>query len=244
MKRDHEIIYQDDHIIVVNKAAGLLTIPDRYQHDKRNLYTILLQQHKEVYIVHRIDKETSGMILFAKDAETHKTLSQAFENHKIKKNYLAIVSGVPIPKEARIETFLTKSENVRDKIIVFKKGKLSITDYKVLESYGTKYALVDVQILTGRTHQIRVHMKHISHPLMVDSKYGYAEEFKLSEIKKRKYNRSSDREERPLISRHTLHAHTLSFEHPSTGEYMTFEAPLPKDMKAVINQCRKVLGVE
>ena len=243
MKKDHEIVFEDDHIVVVNKSAGLLTIPDRYQHDKRNLSSLMIERYGEIFVVHRIDRETSGLIMFAKNAEAHKALSEAFGERKIHKTYLAIVQGTPTPLEDRIETFLVKSETERSKIIVFKKGKWSITDYKVLESYDRKYSLVEVIILTGRTHQIRVHMKHIGNPLLVDSKYNNKEEFKLSEIKRRKFRLGKDQEERPLITRHTLHAATLGFDHPITGEHMDFHIPLPKDMKAVVNQMRKVVGI-
>ncbi len=243
MKKDHEIIFEDDYLVVVNKSAGLLTIPDRYQHDKRNLSSLMIKAYEEIFVVHRIDRETSGLIIFAKDAQTHKSLSEAFEENKIDKTYLALVQGTPKPLENRIETFLVKSETERSKIIVFKKGKWSITDYKVLESYDKKYSLVEVKILTGRTHQIRVHMQHIGNPLLVDSKYSNKDEFKLSEIKKRKFRLQKNEEERPLITRHTLHAAKIGFTHPSTGERMDFEVPLPKDMKAVVNQMRKVIGV-
>ena len=243
MKKDHEIIFEDDYLVVINKSAGLLTIPDRYQHDKRNLSSLMIKAYGEIFVVHRIDRETSGLIIFAKDAQTHKSLSEAFEENKIDKTYLALVQGTPKPLENRIETFLVKSETERSKIIVFKKGKWSITDYKVLESYDKKYSLVEVKILTGRTHQIRVHMQHIGNPLLVDSKYSNKDEFKLSEIKKRKFRLQKNEEERPLITRHTLHAAKIGFTHPSTGERMDFEVPLPKDMKAVVNQMRKVIGV-
>lgn len=243
MKKDHEIVFEDDHIVVVNKAPGLLTIPDRYQHDKRNLSSLMIAKYGEIFVVHRIDRETSGLIMFAKNAEAHKVLSEAFEENKIDKTYLTILQGTPNPLEDRIETFLVKSETERSKIMVFKKGKWSVTDYKVLESYDRKYSLVEVKILTGRTHQIRVHMKHIGNPLLVDSKYSNKEEFKLSEIKRRKFRLKKDEIERPLITRHTLHAAQLGFDHPSTGERMNFEVPLPKDMKAVVNQMRKVVGI-
>ena len=243
MKKDHEIVFEDDHIVVVNKSAGLLTIPDRYQHDKRNLSSLMIERYGEIFVVHRIDRETSGLIMFAKNSEAHKELSEAFGERKIHKTYLAIVQGTPTPLEGRIETFLVKSETERSKIIVFKKGKWSITDYKVLESYDRKYSLVEVIILTGRTHQIRVHMKHIGNPLLVDCKYNNKEEFKLSEIKRRKFRLGKNQEERPLITRHTLHAATLGFDHPITGEHMDFHIPLPKDMKAVVNQMRKVVGI-
>lgn len=216
MKKDYDILYEDDYLVVAYKDAGLLTIPDRYQHDKRNLASIMRELYGEIFIVHRIDRDTSGIILFAKDPDTHKALSQAFEDHQVDKTYLAIVIGTPEPTEGRIENFLAKSETVRDKIVVFKRGKLAITDYKVLESYDKKYCLVEVKILTGRTHQIRVHMAHIGHPLLVDNKYGKADSFSLSEIKRKKYNRKNDIEEKPLISRHTLHAAEISFTHPIT----------------------------
>lgn len=244
MKKDHEIIYEDQQIVIVNKAAGLLTIPDRYQHDKRNLFAIIQNIYEQIYIVHRIDRETSGLVIFAKDADTHRLLSMAFEEGKIHKTYMAIVRGQPNPLKDRIETYLTQSETVKGKIIVFKKGKHSITEYEVLESYNKKYSLVKVNILTGRTHQIRVHMQYIGHPLLVDTKYGGAESFKLSEIKKRKFRLGKEQEERPLLDRHSLHAAGLSFDHPITGKNIELEVPVPKDMKAVIYQMRKILGQE
>ncbi|MDC1509019.1 pseudouridine synthase [Saprospiraceae bacterium] len=122
MKKDHEIVFEDDHIVVVNKSAGLLTIPDRYQHDKRNLSSLMIERYGEIFVVHRIDRETSGLIMFAKNSEAHKELSEAFGERKIHKTYLAIVQGTPTPLEGRIETFLVKSETERSKIIVFKKG--------------------------------------------------------------------------------------------------------------------------
>lgn len=242
MRRGYKILYQDDHLLVVNKAAGLLSIPDRYQHDKKNLQSLIKQKFGEAYLVHRIDRDTSGLMIFALNEEVHRELSLAFENRKVQKIYNALVLGVPNPPEGRIDTLITNSEAAKNKMIVYKKGKRSITDYRLIEHYGHRYSLLEINILTGRTHQIRVHMQHIGHPLMVDPLYGKASTFKLSEIKKRNYRLAKFEEEKPLLSRHTLHARRLSFIHPVTQQKLSVEADLPKDMKAVINQCRKILG--
>jgi 23S rRNA pseudouridine1911/1915/1917 synthase len=231
------ILYEDEYLIVVNKPAPFLTIPDRFNHDALNLSSLLKETYGDIFVVHRLDRETSGVILFAKNAEIHRTLSCAFENREVQKEYQAFVQGIPHEKEGEIHLSIDEHPSHKGTMIISKKGKDSVTKYSVAEEYG-KNALLNVFPLTGRTHQIRIHLKALGCPLMVDSVYGERSELYLSEIK-RGYRTGKDAEEKPFISRCTLHARSLSFTHPVHGTSMVVEAPLPKDLNALLNQLRK-----
>ena len=234
-----DIIHQDEAIVIVNKPPDFLTVPDRFAHKLPNLYNILQKKFGEIFIVHRIDKETSGIICFARTAESHKELCRQFEQREAEKIYWVLVQGILQEKEGIVDVKLAKNEHRPGTMTVAKKGKPSVTEYKVLEEFE-RYSLVEANIKTGRQHQIRVHFRHLGHPPAIDPIYSNKSEFFLSEIK-RKYTRAGrGKEERPLMSRTTLHAHTLCVTHPVTGEEMTFEAGLPKDFKAVLAQLRKL----
>ncbi|MCP4443382.1 MAG: RluA family pseudouridine synthase [Aureispira sp.] len=238
MKKNYDILFEDDHILVVNKHYNFLTIPDRFRPDLPNLYNELEKKYGKIFVVHRLDKGTSGTICFAKTAEAHKHISQQFESRSTKKLYWAVVDGCPMEKEGRIEATIARHPTKAGIMTIHRKGKPSITDYKVLDTFK-ECSLVEASILTGRTHQIRIHLKHIGHPLVVDKDYGKRDKLFLSEIKKRKFNLGKYEEERPLLSRAALHAANLTIKHPSTGKKMTFEAPMPKDLKALLNQLSK-----
>lgn len=236
MKQKPVIIYEDEHLVVVNKPANYLSIPDRYKPDLPNIQQFLKNKFGEIFTIHRLDRETSGIILFAKDAETHKALSLQFENRKVEKYYLAIVGGNVFEDEGKIDKPIAKHPS-NQRMIIAKQGKPSLSHYKVVEKFRG-YTLLEVQIMTGRTHQIRVHLQAIGYPLAVDPIYARKEAFYLSEIKGKKYRRI-DEEERPLVSRCTLHAQSLVIHHPKTGEAMRFEAEAPKDIRAMLKQLRK-----
>lgn len=238
MKTSLEIIFEDDSLIVVNKPAGLLSIPDRYDANKPNLYHILLADNEEIRIVHRLDRDTSGTICFAKTEEAHRTLSLQFEERSTEKLYLALVDGHPTPEIGSIDRPIARHPAKPGRMIVTNKGKEALTTYKVIESFKL-FSLVEVNIHTGRTHQIRVHFQAIGHPLTIDPMYGKREGFFLSEIKRKSYRLGKFEEERPLMSRTALHASQLTLQHPETGTKQTFEAPLPKDFQAVIKQLQK-----
>lgn len=240
MKLKPEIVFEDDYIVAINKAAGMLTIPDRFRSDIPNLYAQLSKTRPELYTVHRLDKYTSGGIIFAKSKEIHRTLSEAFMDRIPEKYYLAIVDGVPRVKTGEINQPLSESMTTRGKMLVHPRGKESKTSYEVVESF-IKFSHLKVKIHTGRLHQIRVHLAHIGHPLMVDSLYGNREEFYLSEIKGRKYHMKKGEEERPLITRQPLHSHKLILPHPHSGEQMTLEFEPPKDIRAALKQFKKIL---
>jgi 23S rRNA pseudouridine1911/1915/1917 synthase len=238
MKNQPIIIHQDDDIVIVNKPANYLSIPDRFKPDLPNIQHFLKTKFGQIYTVHRLDRETSGIMIFAKHDIAHKALSTQFENRIVEKIYLALTSGNIHNEEDIIEKAIGKHPAVSGKMIVTKKGKPSVSAYKVIERFK-HYTLVEVNIKTGRTHQIRVHLQAIGYPLAVDPLYAKKEAFFLSEVKGKKYKKQREVEERPLISRCTLHAQKLSFNHPSTDERLTFTTDAPKDFSALLKQLRK-----
>lgn len=232
------ILHQDQDIIVVNKPPHVLTVPDRYNPDLLNLYNFLENRYEEIFIVHRLDKETSGIVVFARNEAAHRHLSNAFQNRTVSKTYLALIDGQPFEKEAIIDLPIAESMSRRGTMVVNKKnGKPSQTKYRVVEEYK-HFSLVEIKLLTGRMHQIRVHFRFIGHPLMVDNVYNQRTEFFLSDVKKR-YNLKKDEVERAILSRLSLHAYSLQITHPSTGETVAFTAELPKDMGVVVKLLRK-----
>ncbi|MFK7771530.1 MAG: RluA family pseudouridine synthase [Saprospiraceae bacterium] len=239
MKNRPSIIFEDDDIIVLNKPAHYLTIPDRFVAERPNLTTFLKDRLEDVFVVHRLDKETSGVILFAKNAAAHRNLSMQFEARTVDKIYLALVEGTVHKEEGEINQPIANNMRDKGRMIIASRGKPSLTLYRVVERFKN-YTLVEANIKTGRTHQVRVHFERIGYPLAVDSLYGRKDAFLLSELKMKKYRRGKDVfEEKPLMSRTTLHAAKVTFNHPTTNESLTFEAELPKDFRAVLNQLRK-----
>ena len=232
-----EIIFENDHFIALNKAAGMLTIPDRHDETQVSLYRYLQNEYGKIFIVHRLDRDTSGLVLFAKTEETHKYLSQLFEQRKIEKIYLGIIHGSLEIKKGSINEPITDHPFQKGLMTVSKKGKASITDYLVLEDYNL-YSLVQFNIHSGRTHQIRVHMKFAGHPIICDSLYGDGKPVLLSSFKKKYKLSQHDEEEKPMISRLALHSHKLTFK-DLHGKNHSIETPLPKDMKALLQQLKK-----
>jgi RluA family pseudouridine synthase len=240
MKRKSlEIIYEDEYLLIVNKPAGLLSIADRYDKDKENLTGILKSTYDEIYIVHRLDFDTSGALIFAKDKETQRALSQMLEQQSILKYYLAVVKGKIENSPIHIDKPIGDDPRKKGKKCVSKSGKPSQSEVSVIETFSN-YAIVEVQILTGRTHQIRVHLASIGHSLLVDKLYGDQDAFYLSSLKSRKYKTNKTGIERPLLTRQSLHSHKLIFMHPMIdGKKIEIKAEMPKDMRAAINQLRK-----
>lgn len=238
-----DILHSDDHIVVVNKPANFLSIPDRYDPDIPNLTRMLGSRFGgEMFAVHRLDKPTSGAMVFARTAEAHKELNRQFQDREVDKIYHAIVEGQPpLDQEIEVDQPIARNPGQTGRMMVSNKGKYALSLFKPVEHFGRQFSLIAAQIFTGRTHQIRVHLAYIGFPIMVDPFYGKREEFKLSEIKRR-FNLQREQEERPLLSRVPLHASRLAFDHPESGERISFEAPLPKDMRAVLNQLRKLKG--
>ena len=230
------ILLEDDAVLVINKPAGLLVLPDRYDHGLFNLYDLLKETFGTIFVVHRIDRETSGIVLFAKTAEAHAQLNTAFEQRQVEKKYRAIVNGNSHTDGACIDLPIGENEHgVRKMKIDTKKGKEARTDYAVIERFNG-YTLIEAQPHTGRTHQIRVHLSAIGLPILADPLYGDGQGFFLSSIK-RNYQRKG--EEKPLLGRTALHALSLVFIHPVTSRNILVEAPIPRDMEAVLKALRK-----
>ena len=181
-KYNPEIVFENDLFVAVNKPAGLLSIPDREQ-TQTSLKDILLEKYGSIFTVHRLDRDTSGIIIFAKTEAAHKFFSLLFEGREIEKYYLGLVHGIPSPKKATIDAPIAEHGVQKGFYIVHQRGKPSVTDYEVLEENKT-FSLVQFQLHTGRTHQIRVHCKNMGHPLACDELYGDGKPVLLSSIKK------------------------------------------------------------
>jgi 23S rRNA pseudouridine1911/1915/1917 synthase len=234
-----DIIYEDDHIVLVHKPAGVLTIPDRFDSTKDNMLGLLQRRYERILTVHRLDRETSGLLLFARTEAAHRNLSIQFEKHTVDKFYYALLDGALHHDEGEIDKPIGDHPAVAGKMAVVAWGKPSLTFYRVIERFK-RFTLAEAQLKTGRTHQVRVHFASIGYPLAVDPLYGRRPAFYLSEVKGKAYKSGKfSEEERPLLGRTSLHAHRLRFDHPATGERMEFSAPLPKDFQAVLTQLRK-----
>ncbi len=235
----YEIIFENEDFVAVNKPAGFLSIPDRMGKDI-SLKQLLKEKYGEIFTVHRLDKGTSGIIVFAKDEVTHKVLSQQFEGREVEKYYQGLVVGKPMNDKGTIDIPIAEHPGKATKMMTNINGKPSVTDYEVLESFRS-YSWMQFQIHTGRTHQIRVHMQHIGNPIACDEIYGTAEPVLLSTIKGKKFKLSNDvLEERPILARMALHSWKLKFQLNET--LFELEASLPKDIKATLQQLRKWQG--
>lgn len=234
------IIVENENWIALNKPSGLLSIPDR-EGKEISLKQLLKDKYGNIFTVHRLDKDTSGLIIFAKNEVTHKQLSLQFEGRLTKKIYLGLVIGSPLEKKGSIDAPMGEHPAKNGTMIVHRKGKDALTDYEVLEDFGV-YAWLQFQIHTGRTHQIRVHAKEMGHPIVCDPLYGDGKPVLLSSLKHKKFKLSKNElEERPLLNRLALHAFQLSFT-DSNNEMIELEAPLPKELRALLQQLNKWKG--
>ncbi|MDD2370706.1 MAG: RluA family pseudouridine synthase [Firmicutes bacterium] len=225
-KIDLDIVYEDDDIIVINKQKGLVVHPAPGNYDNtlvnglmyynKNLSTINGEMRPG--IVHRIDKDTSGVIVVAKNDKAHNALAKQFKDHSITRKYLALVVGNISEATGEINLPIGRDPKSRTKMAVVSSGKQAKTHYRVLENFDG-YTLVECRLETGRTHQIRVHMRYIKHPLVGDPLYG------------------SKSVRFPLDGQY-LHAGVLGFIHPSTGEYIEFNSDLPAYFQETINELR------
>jgi 23S rRNA pseudouridine1911/1915/1917 synthase len=231
------IIAENEEWIVLNKPSGLLSIPDR-EGKTPSLKNYLQAKYGKIFIVHRLDKDTSGLILFAKNEASHKALTIQFEQRQIEKTYYALVHGVPNPAKGTLKHLMKEHNSKKGTYLIAPLGKEAITHYKVAQQFK-KHSLLEVNIETGRTHQIRVHCLHLGCPIIADELYGNSQPLFLSSLKK-KFNLSKNElDERPLLSRLALHAQSLSFMDTLTNTKQYFEAPLFKDMEASLKQLSK-----
>lgn len=235
-----DIIFENDDYVCIHKPSGLLSIQDRHNAEIPSAYGLLAKVYHQLFIVHRIDRDTSGCLCFAKNEVAHQHLSLQFEHRKVDKFYHALVSGNIIEDTMSLTAPIMEHPMIKGKMMVHaKQGKESRTDLTVLERFGT-YTYVSCQLFTGRTHQIRVHLSNIGHPILCDALYGLTNPIFVSSIKKNYHLSKHEEEEKPILNRLALHAQGLSFVDPQ-GKRITIACPLPKDMSAFIKQCRKWL---
>ncbi len=232
----YQIVFEDDDIVLFDKPSGLLSIPDRYNAAIPCLYHEVARQYKELFVVHRLDKDTSGLICFAKSRDSHKYMSQLFESREVEKYYTAIVSGVPQQTSGSIIEPIGEHPVHKGRMIVHRKGRPAHTDYEVIQSWKN-FSLLTLRIHTGRTHQIRVHLQHLGHSIVGDEFYGNTPKLMLSAIK-RKFKIAEEEEERPLLGRLALHASRLVFR-DRAGNERSVTCPLPKDMSVAVKQLSK-----
>jgi 23S rRNA pseudouridine955/2504/2580 synthase/23S rRNA pseudouridine1911/1915/1917 synthase len=236
---DFQIVAEDQYFLAVNKTAGTPVIPERKPGPVRPLIEQISRlKNEEIRLLHRIDKDTSGIVLFARNLQSQQAFSEMFRTGKIIKNYLAVAEGLIRETDwVTLDLPILKRPN-SNKVLIDPGGKPARTKYRTAEVFRS-FTLLEIQILTGRTHQIRAHLAHLGYPLLVDPLYGNREAFFLSEWLQRKYRTGRDKPEKPLIARQTLHAWQIGFVHPFSGENIRLEATGPKDWQALINQLRK-----
>ncbi|MBM3124158.1 MAG: RluA family pseudouridine synthase [Chloroflexi bacterium] len=213
-----DVIYEDEFLIVVDKPAGLPVLPEGWQKDAPYLVRLLEEQHPKIWVVHRLDKATSGVMLFALNAEVHRHLSLQFESHRVEKRYHAILHGAPawVEKTTRYPLRVNVGHKHRT-VVDDHKGVRAETHFKVLECHP-QHALVEAMPVTGKTHQIRVHAYALGYPVLGDELYGTLKT--------------------DWIDRPALHSHSLKFHHPSTDETLIFQAPYPPDFLAALKRIR------
>jgi RluA family pseudouridine synthase len=232
--------YIDNDLLVVNKPAGVLTLPNGYDPDIPHLGSILEPLYGRLWTVHRLDRETSGVILFARNPDAHRALNTQFERHQITKSYHALTAGNPSWENISVNLPLLSNVGRRHRSVVdHQRGKPSLTHLRVLERWGA-YSLIEASPKTGRTHQIRAHLASQSLPVLVDPLYGDGQPLLLSAFKAN--YRKGKRPERPLLSRLGLHARSVRFQHPANFEWLTVQAPHPKDFATALRQLRKYGG--
>ncbi|MFN4314317.1 MAG: RluA family pseudouridine synthase [Chitinophagaceae bacterium] len=238
-KPDDWLIAETDDYVAVNKPSGLLSIPDR-EGKEVSLKVLLQEKYGRIFTVHRLDRDTSGLILFAKNEAAHKFFSRQFEDRQTEKIYYGLVIGSPNPPEGSIDAPIAEHPVQRGLMVIHRSGKPALTDYSIEEGFR-QYSWVRFRIHTGRTHQIRIHMKQLGFPIVGDPLYGDGKPFLLSSIKNRFKLGKYELEEKPLIGRLALHAFTLRIQQMD-GNSTTLEAALPKDLRASLQQLRKWRG--
>jgi 23S rRNA pseudouridine955/2504/2580 synthase/23S rRNA pseudouridine1911/1915/1917 synthase len=232
-----ELIFSNDDLLVVNKPSGWLSIPDRHDPELPSIRKWLEGKGEQIFIVHRIDKDTSGLLLLARNEKAHKYYNSLFQNRSLEKHYFGLVTGAFIEEEGVYDQPIEEHPVIPGKMRVGRKGKAAITHYRVLERFRG-YSWVAFQIETGRTHQIRVHLQNAGHALVCDPIYGSADPVLLSSFKKKFNFSKKEEEERPLMSRLALHASRVALT-DLQGNPLTVEAPLAKDLDATLKQLRK-----
>jgi 23S rRNA pseudouridine1911/1915/1917 synthase len=217
------VVYEDDDLLIINKQPGYVVHPTKGHpcHTMANgimNYMLTQQKHYKIRFINRLDMDTSGLLAVAKNSHCQDDMSRQMSENGVTKKYAAVVKGIIAEEVGTVDLPIDREHEDHVKRAVLKDGYPSVTHYKVLERFEKGYTLVELILETGRTHQIRVHMSHIGHPIVGDVLYGEASVW--------------------LIERQALHARFLSFRHPVNGQFMELEAPLPDDMQALLEKIR------
>jgi len=230
------VVYEDDYLIIIDKPAGMVVHPAAGNEDGTLVNALIhhcgdslsgIGGVKRPGIVHRIDKDTSGLMVVAKTDAAHSGLAEQFADHSLERAYLAVVRGRPYPADGTVDEAIGRSPRNRKKMaVVGRGGKSAVTHFKTLQRLGDAASLVECRLETGRTHQIRVHMTHITHPLIGDPVYGRS--------RRSKSLPPEVREAIGKFTRQALHAYVIGFRHPITEEQIRFESPIPADIAALI----------
>ena len=240
-----KIVYEDDYLLVIDKPSGISVHPGPGNYDNTIVNALMNLKNGKLSnigdelrpgIVHRIDKDTSGLIVVAKDNFTHESLSKQFSSHTIQRIYKTLVWGKLRPQFGKIKTLITRNKKNRQLMEVsFSKGKVAITNYKSLEIFENKniptFSYVECKLETGRTHQIRVHMSHKGNNILGDKKYR-------KKFKKLKNINTEIQQELLNLDRQFLHAEMLGFDHPKTGKVLKFYSELPDELKKLLKKLR------
>lgn len=238
MKTSLEVLYSDPSILVVRKASGILCVPDRYDPDAPVASSLLEGEYGRIYVVHRLDKDTSGVFLYARSAEAQRAMGELFSGRAVEKQYLAILAGRPEEDSwTRTDPILADADRLHRSIVDQRRGKPSLTTFEVMERFSD-FSLVRALPETGRTHQIRVHAAKSGFPIVGDPLYGDGRPILLSAIKRKWKGDPFD--EKPLMARTALHAQRIAFPHPRDARPMVFEAEPAKDFAALLAQLRKL----
>jgi RluA family pseudouridine synthase len=233
------IVYEDESVVVFDKPAGLLTVPDRWDSGLENLMQLVhAARGEQTANAHRLDRDTSGLVLCAKSREALRSLTEQFERGAVEKSYFALTSPPPREDAGTIDAALLPDDRRPGRMRVHVDGKPATTDFRVVEKLGPRLALVELKPRTGRTHQLRVHLAHVKAPIVCDPLYGDARPLLLSRLKRR--YRPGAREERPILDRLALHAAALEFDHPASGARTKVAASLPDDLERALRQLRRL----
>ncbi|MCD4797062.1 MAG: RluA family pseudouridine synthase [Candidatus Cloacimonetes bacterium] len=244
------ILWEDEYLVIVNKPAGMIVHPGAGNPDGTLVNALMyhlkgnLSSGSDVLrpgIVHRLDKDTTGLLIAAKDDRTHSLLSQMFQDRKIKKTYLAITVGAPAENHGTIETNIERSSADRKKMTVSENGKKAVTHYKILEHYDF-FSVMELGLETGRTHQIRVHFSSINCPILGDDTYSSLK--RTLNIIPSHFHKKIKHLLANHLKRQALHAYKLKLVHPITGKEINVEAPLPQDIKYTLDWLKKSFNTE
>jgi len=231
------VLWQDKTLLVINKPAGLPSLPDGYDPDAPFLVGLLKQHFAPLWVVHRLDRNTSGVMIFARTPDAHRVMNTQFELRQVSKNYHALIKGTPTWVQKTVELPLRPDGDRKHRTVVdHKEGKTASTNLTIQERLGA-FTLILASPQTGRRHQIRAHLAAVGFPIVSDLLYGGHPGVRLFDIKPGFQKEDSD--EARILNRLGLHAHSIMIKHPATGEKMQLEAPYPNDLSMTLKQLRK-----